>query len=209
MLVELDTLQETSASDIQPLSAGSDPQGCWYVAYTKPRQEHCALQNLEQQGFLAYLPLYKTVKKPGKTATTPQALQPEQVHNTDGALQATYEPMFPRYLFFRPACPQQSIATVRSTRGVNNLIRFGSELATLQPETLGAIQQLEQRRNQAPLQAISPFQPGRRVRLCDPGLHALEGLVHSVSAKRITVLLEILGRQKILRVAHGQLELVQ
>lgn len=31
----------------------------WYLAYTKPKQESVALVNLEQQGFEAYLPLFK------------------------------------------------------------------------------------------------------------------------------------------------------
>ena len=38
-----------------------DPTGLsrWYLAYTKPKQESVALFNLEQQGFEAYLPLFK------------------------------------------------------------------------------------------------------------------------------------------------------
>ena len=35
----------------------------WYVAYTKPRQERIALENLEQQQFNTYLPLFKKLKK--------------------------------------------------------------------------------------------------------------------------------------------------
>ena len=35
----------------------------WYLAYTKPRQETVAHSNLEQQGFEAYLPLFKKFKK--------------------------------------------------------------------------------------------------------------------------------------------------
>ena len=56
----------------------------WYLAYTKPRQEAVAHANLEQQGFEAYLPLFKKFKK---TEQGPVAL---------------FEPMFPRYLLFRP-----------------------------------------------------------------------------------------------------------
>lgn len=184
---------------------------CWYVAYTKPRQEHDAVQHLKRQGFHTYLPLYKAVQKSPKAAPASSACTGQQPASQDSqAVRAriVYQPMFPRYVFLRPARPQQSLATVRSTRGVNNLVRFGPELATLQPDTLDAIQLLEQQRNEAPLQAISPFQPGKRVRLREPGLNTLEGLVHSISAKRVTILLQILGRQKTLRVDHGQLELV-
>lgn len=211
MLAEMHGAQDSHASETQAHTGTGTSEHCWYVAYTKPRQEHCAVQNLQRQGFHTYLPLYKAMRKPSSTAPlpTPGPDQSAIVQSTKAAgAQIVYQPMFPRYVFLRPTRPQQSLATVRSTRGINNLVRFGLELATLHADTLGAIQLLERQRNQAPLQTISPFQPGKRVRLLGPELSPLEGLVHSVSAKRITILLQILGRQKTLRVTHGQLELV-
>jgi transcriptional antiterminator RfaH len=69
----------------------------WYLSYTKPKQESVALVNLEQQDFEVYLPLFKKFKK---TEQGPVAL---------------FEPMFPRYILFRPSRPEQSISVVRST----------------------------------------------------------------------------------------------
>ena len=57
----------------------------WYVAYTHPKREQISALNLEQQKFEAYLPLYKTCKK------------------QSAGLLSTLEPMFPRYVFFRPS----------------------------------------------------------------------------------------------------------
>jgi transcriptional antiterminator RfaH len=74
-------------------------------------------------------------------------------------------------------------------------------------ELVDTIRSLELQREQAGLAEITPFQPGTRVRLRDKGLQALEGLVVSVSAKRVKLLLEILGRQKEVCVDHAQLEL--
>jgi transcriptional antiterminator RfaH len=34
----------------------------WYLVHTKPRQEACALQNLNQQGYDCYLPLMSSEK---------------------------------------------------------------------------------------------------------------------------------------------------
>lgn len=175
----------------------------WYAAYTKPRQESVAVANLQRQGFHAYSPLFKTFKKPANKLET----GPVPASGSSSMLIA-YEPMFPRYVFFQPANPKHSIATVRSTRGISSIVTFGTEFAVVQPEILQAIQSLEQQRNLAPLQTISPYQPGRRVRLSDPALNSLEGLIQSVSSKRVTVLLEILGRQKTLKVEHGQIELI-
>lgn len=162
----------------------------WYVAYTKPRQEEVAQTNLARQDFQTYLPLFKTLKG--------------TVHD---APQLTLEPMFPRYIFFKPGTQRQSIAAARSTRGVNALVSFGSRLAVIQDKGLEAIKLIEERRNQAGLQIISPFQPGRRVRLRNSALDGAEGLVQSVSAKRVMLLMEILGRTKTIKVEHGQLEL--
>lgn len=161
----------------------------WYVAYTQPKREQVAVANLIQQGFEAYLPQYKTFKK------SPAGSLP------------VFGPMFPRYVFFRPGNTGQSMSGARSTRGVSFVLSFGLHPAVLKPEQLQAIQACESERNQAGLEEISPFQPGLRVRLRNCGLHGLEGLVKSVSAKRVTLLLELLGKQNTVCVEHHQLEL--
>lgn len=82
------TLPSSLAPDLQALDR-------WLVAYTKPRQESVALQQLEQQGYEAYLPLYKKFKK------------------TENGPAAFFEPMFPRYILLRPGKPGQSIFSTR------------------------------------------------------------------------------------------------
>ncbi|MCO4088128.1 MAG: transcriptional activator RfaH [Limnohabitans sp.] len=165
---------------------GSEP---WYLAYTKPRHEATAQFNLEQQAFEVYLPLFKKFK----TSET-------------GAV-AIFEPMFPRYILFRPSRAGQSISVVRSTKGISNIVRFGFEPATLQHDLVQRIRQLEQERHQAPLQALSPLKSGQTVRLKHTALGDIEGLVQSVSCKRVAVLLEILGRPTLVQLQHHQIEL--
>ncbi|TEA79944.1 transcription termination/antitermination protein NusG [Allopusillimonas ginsengisoli] len=156
----------------------------WYLAYTRPRQESIALANLQAQGFNVYLPMYKTYKKQ----------------------ELGYEPMFPRYIFLQPCSPNQSLATVRSTRGVTNLIRFGIEIATVRLTMLDAIRALERRRNETPETELSTLRPGRRARVCDSPFSGLEGLISAVSSKRVTLLLEILGQQRELKISPSKLE---
>ena len=160
----------------------------WYLAYTKPRQEQVAQINLEQQAFEAYLPLYKKFKK------------------TEQGSVALFEPMFPRYILFRPSKPEQSISAVRSTKGIANIVRFGFEPAMLQDELVQRIRQLEQDRNHATLQDISNLQQGQTVRLKHTALSGVEGLIQSVSSKRVAVLLEILGRPTVVQLEHHQVE---
>ncbi len=160
----------------------------WYLAYTKPRQEQIALNNLQQQGFDAYLPLYKKFKK---TEQGPVAL---------------FEPMFPRYILLRPGKPEQSLSVVRSTKGIASLVRFGFEPAQIQDDLVQRIRQLEQDRNQATLQELGNLRAGQTVRLQHTALGGIEGLVQSVSSKRVAVLLEILGRPMVVELEHHQVE---
>jgi len=158
----------------------------WLVAYTKPRQEQMASQQLAQQHYEAYLPLYKKFKK------------------TENGPVAFFEPMFPRYIFFRPGKPEQSIAAVRSTKGITSLVRFGFEPAMLAGEIIRTIRQYEQTQNQATIEELSELRKGQKVRLNHTALGAVEGLVQNVSSKRVAVLLEILGRPVVLDLEHHQ-----
>ena len=162
----------------------------WFVAYTKPRQEEVAQFNLQLQGFEVYLPWYKTFHK------SPNGLTPN------------WQPMFPRYIFFRPGNARQSISSARSTRGVSFVLSFGSISAVLKPHELQAIQAIENERNHAEFVDLSVLQTGLQVRLQNCGLHGLEGLVQAVSAKRVTLLIELLGRQKTVELEHHQVELI-
>ena len=151
----------------------------WYLAYTEPRREVVALDHLDRQGYEVYLPLY-----------------------------GDREPMFPRYLFFRPASVSQSIAPVRSTRGVQQVVRFGSVYARVDPAVIAGIRIQEvHSRGSKPTRHPAP---GQRVRVNSdaPAFAGLEGLVHSSATKRIVVLMEILGRQTPVKLPVEKLEIV-
>ena len=170
------------------LSVDDHNPSTWYLAYTKPRQEEIARFNLDQQGFESYLPLYKKFKK---TELGPVSI---------------FEPMFPRYIFFRPGKVGQSISSVRSTKGITTIVRFGFEPAVIDEELLRRIRQLEEDRNHATLQDISNLKAGQAVRLKHTALGGVEGLIQSVSSKRVAVLLEILGRPAVVQLEHHQVE---
>jgi transcriptional antiterminator RfaH len=169
-------------------STSMAPCDDWFLAYTRPQLEGMARHNLEQQGFQAYLPLYKNFK------------------NKDGERVIAFEPMFPRYVFFRPVRPAQSIAPVHSTRGVARVVRFGHEIARIRSDTLNVIRELESERNAVDEAGLSPLRPGHVVRFRDPAFCGLEGLVKTVSSRRVAVLLELMGRQQVVNVQHHQLE---
>lgn len=178
-------IEVNSAAFTAKPTADSAP---WFLAYTRPGQEKLAQQHLTYQAFDSYLPLYKRLKK--------SATGNEMV----------FEPMFPRYVFFRPTQGGQSLTPVCSTRGISHVIRFGGAFATIQPETLGIIRLLEQERNAADETALGSLQPGQKVRFLHLAFRDLEGLVKSTSSRRVAVLLELMGRQQVIQMDSHLLE---
>lgn len=190
-----------------------DLPAAWYVVHTKPRQERTAAEQLRRQDFEVYLPLFKVFREPGRrhrAATAPHgalgpapgAGDPPGAH-ADPALIA-HEPMFPRYLFLRPTRATQSLSVVRSTVGVSRLVLFGHQPATLADDAVQAIRRAEALRETADLADIGPYRPGMAVRLLDPALAGVQALVQAVSADRVTLLLDILGRPQSVQVEFGR-----
>lgn len=163
--------------------------GAWYVARTKLRQEATAEANLARQGFAVYLPRVKVLKRVRRV----------QVLRMD--------PMFPQYLFFRPANEDQSIASVRSTIGVLGVVRFGIEPALMSPDRLDAVKSLESLQNQCSAEQLNGIQPGCRVVVVEGPLAGLDGLVSAVSAKRVEVLMHLLGNDTRVVLAPSSLDL--
>ena len=160
----------------------------WLVAYTKPRLEKVALENLERQGFEVYLPLYKKFK------------------NTETGAVPFFEPLFPRYILFRPSKTEQSIETVRNTKGISHVVRFGYEPGLLGQVIVDTIRSLEASQNLATPEEMHNLKIGQKVRINYVTLSNLEGLVQKVSKKRVEVLLEILGRQIVLKIDQHLVE---
>jgi transcriptional antiterminator RfaH len=147
----------------------------WYVAYSKPRLERLAEENLLRQSYRVRLPLVRKVVR----------------------RQVALEPLFPRYLFFQPSFDQQSLSPVRSTLGVSSIVRFGMELATLSEERCDRIMQFAQAQQEGGLEALMGIQgiaPGQKVLVRSGPFAGLEGLVSSVAKDRVLVLMSLLGK---------------
>jgi transcription antitermination factor NusG len=155
------------------------------VCFTKPRQEHYAAAKLQEQGYEFYLPLLDTWVR--------QA----------GAWHKKQSVMFPRYGFVRPAHAGQSIGPVRNTPGVTTLVRFGYVLAYLSEDRMQALRALVTARCAA--MPGQPFEAGKQVLFCAGPLKGASGIVSSVAAERVTVLLSLLGREQTVAVKGDDL----
>lgn len=156
----------------------------WYVVHTKPRQEAVALEQLQRQGFAGYLPMMKVERaRRGKVATAA-------------------EPLFNRYCFVQLDLDRDPWGTIRSTRGVSTLVRFGSTPAAVPPQFIEALRSREADQPVKPL-----FQPGEAVMVTEGPLKGLEGLYHCPDgAHRALVFLEMLGKMQRIRFDLTQLK---
>ena len=153
----------------------------WYLVYTKSRQERCALNNLEQQGYQCYLPTMPS-----------ERLQ-------QGALTVLDQPLFPRYLFIRLGLGDtaKSWAPIRSTRGVSRLVKFGVEPAKVDDDLIELLKAKESAANDEPVRL---FNPGERVRLTGGPFAGIEGVYQLAEGeRRVMVLIELMSK----RVAVG------
>ena len=144
----------------------------WYAIHSKPRQEERALDNLQRQGFEAWLPML-TVEKVLR-----------------GKLANVTEPMFSRYLFIRLDTEQTNWSPIRSTLGVSRLVSFGNRPAVVADELIQALQTVPQR---APERL---FQPGQTIKIVSGPLKGIEGIFQQAAGEhRAMVLIDLLNKQ--------------
>ena len=160
----------------------------WYLIHTKPRQEKCALQNLEQQGYQCYLPILPKEKL------------------TKGAIVLSEEPLFPRYLFIKLAQDfmAKSWSPIRSTKGVSRLVRFGAEPAKVDEALVNVLRSHEESALADPERL---FTKGQRVQLTQGPFAGIEAIYQMADGnRRVMVLIELMGKKVVVSVAVGATE---
>jgi transcriptional antiterminator RfaH len=149
----------------------------WYLIHTKPKREAVAEINLRRQGYEVYYPrLQRPTRIRGHWVDRVAAL-------------------FPRYLFLRLAVGHQAIGPVRSTVGVANIVRFGSDY-TVVPDAV--IENLSERADAETglhrLRGRALYGPGSVVRVVAGVFEGLEGVFQRESGvERVMLLLGLLG----------------
>jgi transcriptional antiterminator RfaH len=146
---------------------------CWYLVHTKPRQEKIALKHLENQGYTVYLP----------------QINAEKIIR--GALTIVLEPLFARYLFiYLDSDGTKSWAPIRSTKGVANLVRFGTNPARVADDLVNAI---EAGLQGAPV--VLQHQPGELVVITSGPFRGIEAVFQAYDGNhRAMILLSLLGK---------------
>lgn len=155
---------------------------------SKPRGEALAYQQLTNQGFDVYMPICpRSIRRRGRQLTEMSA-------------------MFPRYLFVRPSHEGQGIASVRSTLGVQQLVRFGTEFAQASESLVSDIRAMEAllRRDPEPL----PFKAGDEVEIIEGPFAGITAKVFACADNRVLLLFQLLGSLRKLNFTPDQCQLI-
>ena len=149
----------------------------WYVVHTQTYQEGRAELNLRRQGFEAWLPLYRRVRRHARRIDTVLA------------------PLFPRYLFVRLDLSTQPWHAINGTLGVARLLCNGNTPLAV-PK--GLVEEILQRRDESGTIVLTPrrLAIGDAIKVTTGPLADLEGLFQNMSGRdRVVLLINLLGRQ--------------
>lgn len=156
----------------------------WFLVVTKPSGENAAQVNLERQGYRVYYP---------------RLLRPSLYR---GRWIERIVSLFPRYLFVQLDAATQSLAPVRSTLGVANIVRFGTEAAQVPSAVVdGLIRCADPDTGLHRLKTGRIFEPGAAVRVIAGAFEGLQGIFErDVGSERVVILLRLLGQDASVRV---------
>ena len=150
----------------------------WYVVYTQVNKELEALNHLERQGYLVYLPRHLKMRKHArKTERVPR-------------------PLFPRYLFINMDVNDSAWRAINSTRGVVKLICLGDEPASLPRGLVEEIRGREDQDGWVRPNISGAFNKGDRVQVTEGAMCDQVGLFQGATdGDRVVVLFKLLGRE--------------
>jgi transcriptional antiterminator RfaH len=150
----------------------------WYLLMAKPKQDEVAQTNLEAQGYEVYRPLCSVNKR------------------VRGKSVKRIESLFPRYLFIRLDDEVQNWSPIRSTIGVQQMVRFGAQAAQVDQQIIDMLQQREQQLMQQ-AEGKAEFESGQKLRIESGPFYGLDGVFETYdSDERIIVLMNVLGSQQ-------------
>ncbi|WP_299379035.1 transcription termination/antitermination NusG family protein [uncultured Kiloniella sp.] len=152
-------------------------KGRWIVANTKANLELFAVEQIKQQGFDAYCPVFEATVRHARKTTLRQ------------------KPLFPSYIFIRLTDLATGWRSLMSTRGVKTLLTQGGKLSVLPEGFVSNLYENEQRG-----ELLHLAQPGFSR---DDEVEIKSGIFDGLTARvlgapekeRIWLLLDILGRK--------------
>ncbi|MFT6926872.1 MAG: transcriptional antiterminator RfaH [Psychromonas sp.] len=150
----------------------------WFVVYCKSREELRAQQNLSNQGVYSFFP--KIVKE----------------KMVRGKKKVVEEALFPSYLFVNISQKDKQFSSIRSTRGINNFVKFGLSIATIPNLQVKQLERLCEVNNKLDIDCDALYKSGDKVDILSgpfKGLTAIFDIEDGLA--RSMLLLNILNQE--------------
>ena len=165
--------------------------GKWYLIMTKPHKDSYAEEQLNNQGYTTYRPLIQKEK------------------NIRGKLRKIEESLFPRYLFIQLEMGVDDWSSIRSTRGVLKIIRFGTN-PTEVPNNIISVLKKNEIVNRGLSVDIDCFKYGDKITIESGAFAGLNALFdrYKQGGERVMVLLNILNNIATVNLAVGEVKKV-
>ena len=155
----------------------------WYVVQTHAMAEEKAAFNLKRQGYRAYLPCYLKKRSHARR------------------IEWVAKPLFPRYLFVEMDVEVAQWQAIRSTIGVLHFICQGDWPVPVPNGIIENIMSSEDETGCVSLRREALFTKGQAVEITDGPMVETSAIFDCVDDKdRVTVLIDLLGRQVRVRV---------
>ncbi len=150
----------------------------WFVVYTQPRNEDLAAEHLGRQGFDVYFPRYRKARSHARR------------------VDVVPSPLFPRYIFVGFDVMSAAWRSIRSTRGVIDLVRNGIDPVAV-PE--GTIEEIKAREDDGGFVVLGKhlrLARGDRFRIDSGPFASCVAIFESKKDEaRVIALLSLLGRK--------------
>jgi len=150
--------------------------GKWYLIMTKPHKDSYAEKQLNNQGYITYRPLIVKEKR------------------IKGQIKKIEESLFPRYLFVQLEMGVDDWSSIRSTRGVLNIVSFGNKPTEVPDKVIAVLKKNEEINIKLAMQ-LDCFKCGEKVIIEYGPFAGLEALFdrYKQGNERVIVLLNILN----------------
>ena len=159
----------------------------WFLVQTKPNGHRLAERNLNRQGFETFLPLQEVTKRRASRFVN------------------DLRPLFPGYMFMAFDLDKAPWRKINSTLGVSRLVSFDhTPKAVPLPLVTGLMLRCDREGKLLPPKTLHA---GDEVELLTGPFAKFVGTVENIDAdQRIWVLLEFMGQQTRVKVAHEHLQ---
>lgn len=148
----------------------------WYVAYTQPSAECRAAGHLKRQGFDAYLPMCRQIRRHARREET------------------VLRPLFARYIFVALNIEVDRWRSVNGTIGVSNIICRGDRPAALPDGVVDELRAGALDGGAVPLSQMVLFDPGEKLYVLDGAFKGQTGTYQNMtSAERVILLFDLIS----------------